>query len=205
MKGLGRYLSARPYRGKRKARREVGEWMRRRATASFGRRPGRLLTINDRCPGHLDNINSPKANETCRVYFQNVGTLRMGSESQNTEEAMRIMKELEIDVAGLSEINKNMDHPTVQRKCKMMIRKEMRGSDVVMSHNRDYVVRGQNKPGGIMLIRSARIKSLGSMEEDKLGRWAKTEIKVEGLTVSVYTIYVPSDVGLGACQQYIDN
>ena len=62
--------------------------------------------INDRCPGHLDEINSPKAKEICRVYFQNVGTLRLGSESQDTEEAMRIMKELEIDVAGLSDINK---------------------------------------------------------------------------------------------------
>ena len=130
--------------------------MRRRARATFGRRPGRLQIINDRCQGHLDEINSPKARETCRVYFQNVGTLRLGSEAHETEEAMRIMKELEIDVAGLSEINKNMDHPTVQRVCKKLIKREMRGSKVVMSHNKDYVVRGQNKPGGIMLIRSAR-------------------------------------------------
>ena len=197
MKGLGRYLSTRPYRGKRKARREVGEWMRTRAMATFGRRPGRLQKINDRCQGHLDEINSPKAGEICRVYFQNVGTLRLGSEAQETGEAMRIMKELDIDVAGLSEINKNMDHPTVQRRYKYLIKKEMRGSEVAMAHNKDYVVRGQNKPGGIMLLRSARMKSLGSTEEDEQGRWVKTEITVEDLTVSVYTVYVPSDVGLG--------
>ena len=192
-----KYLSARPYRGKRLARKKVGEWMRRRAEATFGRRPGRLSEINDRCEGHLDKITNPKANEECRIYFQNVGTLRIGSEAYESEEAMKIMNDLEVDVAGLSEINKNMDHPAVQRACKEMLKKEMKESDMAVAHNKDYVVKGQQKPGGLMLIRSARIKSLGRTEPDELGRWVKAIIQVVDMTVSIYTVYIPSDVGLG--------
>ena len=102
-----------------------------------GRRPGRLEDLNDRCIGHLEKITKLKTNNDCRILFQNMGTLKIGADTDETEDSLGVLRDLEVDVRGLTEINKNYSHLLVKRSYDKMFRNKLTGADIVVSENKE--------------------------------------------------------------------
>ena len=194
---MKKYLTAKPYKGGRRRIREAIQELGRLQRLRFGRRPGRLADVDDRCCGHLDKMTAGRANTDCRIYWQNVGTLKVGKDLVDTEDSLEILSKLDVDISGLTEINKNYSHPLIRRCYARAVKEKMRGAEAVVAQNSNYKVKGINKPGGIMMIRSKRIKGMGSPEADLLGRWVKTTVVHEEVRMAIYALYVPSDADLG--------
>ena len=144
----------------------------------------------------MDEIGGAKGLGNCRIYFQNIGTLPIGKDRYEAEEAVGILRRAEVDVVGLTEVNKNEQNTYVRRECGEIIKKAMEGAEFKVGSNVRYEARGIRKPGGIMTIVSRRMKNTSKVETDYLGRWSRTQVRREkGLVI--YTVYIPSDVDLG--------
>ena len=79
------------------------------------RRPERLEDLNYMCIRHLDKITRLKTNNDCMILFQNVGTLEIGTYPDETEGTLGVLRDLEVDISGLTEITKNYLHPLVKQ------------------------------------------------------------------------------------------
>ena len=86
------YLSIDPNWGRQKKRRLVRRTMKEQQEDGYGRRPGRVEEIQKKCEGYLDEILDLKGSRVCRVFFQNIGTLKIGDGGKATERAIKIMK-----------------------------------------------------------------------------------------------------------------
>ena len=109
-----RYLHAGPFKGERVKRRKAHELIKNRRLTTYGRRPGRMEVIEDKCPGYLDDMSNKKNGGDLRIFFQNIGTLKLGMQTDVSEEAVEIMHGLGVDIAGLTEINKKFGNSVVQ-------------------------------------------------------------------------------------------
>ena len=190
------YVEIEPFKGRRSRQRWLRDHIHRRSNG-FGRRPGRRQRIGERCPGYLDDISGEKEQGTCRIFFQNIGTLPVGTGRYEAEEALEILSKAGVDVSGLTEVNKNEENEYVMKECNEMIRRAMPGARVEIGSNTKYKVEGIRKPGGIMTILSQRLKHMSTTEMDYLGRWSRTQVKGSHKSIVIYTTYVPSDVDLG--------
>ena len=100
------YVEIEPFKGRRSRQRWLREHINKRSSG-FGQRPGRRKEIEERCPGYLDEISGVKEQGNCRIFFQNIGTLPLGTGRYEAEEAVAILSKAEVDVSGLTEVNKN--------------------------------------------------------------------------------------------------
>ena len=110
---------------------------------------------------------------------------------------MQIMRDLEVDLGGLSKVNKNDEHPVVKNQIEKIINNQMRGAEVTVASNQDYVTQEMRKPGGVMIVRSKWARSVGKINKDELGRWTRTTLTTENFRLAVYKVYVPSGTSLG--------
>ena len=192
------FLTLEPQRGRKQKRRRSARAMEKQMRARIGRRPGRRKTIEQSSKGYFDDINAPVGRQACRVYFQNVQTLKIGEGREETASGLRILEGLGADVVGLSEVNKNWAHPMVREEYNRMLRREMPGVKLVVADNENYRPQGIAKPGGIMKLVARRVRErMVEGQGDKQGRWAKVGLKFEDTVMSVYTVYVPSGADLG--------
>jgi len=104
-----------PYRGILSRLREGIQIWRNRTEMSYRRMPRRVRQLEEICDGHLDDIDELKDEISCRVYYQNVETTKIGINIEDTEYAARVINNLEIDVMGLLEVNKIFEHPVVTK------------------------------------------------------------------------------------------
>ena len=152
------FLTLEPQRGRRQKRRRIARAMERQMMKRTGRRPGRRETIEQSSPGYFDDINTPVGRQSCRVFFQNVQTLKIGEESEETSSGLRILEGVGADVMGLSEVNKNWAHPRVREEYNRMLWREMSGPKLMVADNKDYRPQGLTKPGGIMKLVARRVR-----------------------------------------------
>ena len=110
---------------------------------------------------------------------------------------MKILSNLEVDVAGLMEANKTFDHPVVRSQYERIFKDNMGGAKIGVASNTEYEVREVSKPGGIMSVRSRNVGNLGTQEEDDLGRWTRVTVVTDAIKLVVYTVYVPGGPDLG--------
>lgn len=191
------YTRNSPFKGRRARQRWLREFMKRRSAPRFGRRPGRPNELIVESEGHLNRMSEEKNKGTCRVFFQNIGTLPLGSARHEAEEAIGVLDKTGVDIAGLTECNRNEKNAYVRRECGLMMRRVMKGAYSKMGSNTQYEVSGQRKQGGIMTILSRRTKNMGEVEVDQLGRWSRVHLTGQKGEWVIYTLYVPSDVDLG--------
>ena len=166
------------------------------AGSQYGRRPGRRQEIERAAAGFLGELKEPAMDDVCRIYFQNVRTLKM--EGDMTQGPFGILRAAGVDVIGMSEINKNWDHPVIRGSYERGIRKTCGWAGIQVASNEEYKPRGMRKPGGIMMVTSEEIQGkVRKRDNDRLGRWAKVELEWGGLELAVYTAYVPQKGDLG--------
>ena len=66
-----------------------------------------------------------------------------------------------------------------------------------VASNTEYEVREVSKPGGIMSVRSRNVETLGTQEEDNLGRWMRVTVVTDTIELVVSSVYVPGGTDLG--------
>ena len=121
-----RGFSSAMYRGRQSGNRNARKEKRllRQLVASrkeiYGRRPGRVDDIEENSEGHFTKLDELPHRDTCRIYFQNAGTLQPWGEEISG--AFEILRAAKVDIIGVSEINKNWSHPAVKRQYKRGIR-----------------------------------------------------------------------------------
>ena len=103
---MKKYTVIEPFKGRRSKSRWLREYMKKRGTG-FGKRPGRRQILKRKCKGYMDEIGEAKGLGNCRIYFQNIGTLPIGKDRYEVEEAADILQRAEVDVVVLTEVNKN--------------------------------------------------------------------------------------------------
>ena len=139
---------------RRRIRRAIEATMMTRS--QYGRRPGRRQEIERAAEGFLGELKEPAMDDVCRIYFQNVRTLKMGGDT--TQGPFGILRAAGVDVLGISEVNKNWDHPVIRRRYEKGIRKTYGGAGIQVASNEDYEPRGMRKPGGIMMVTSEEVQ-----------------------------------------------
>ena len=179
---------------RRKIRRAIEAIMRERGQS--GRRPGRVGEIEREAKGFLKKLSEPAMDDVCRIYFQNVRTLKIDGDP--TQGPFGILRAAGVDIIGISEVNKNWDQPMIRRRYEKGIKESYGGAGIQVASNEDYKPRGMRKPGGIMMITSDEVQSkVKRRENDRLGRWAKVEVDWKELSLAVYTVYAPQMGDLG--------
>ena len=66
-------------------------------------------------------IEEKTKGNACRIYFQNVRTLKVGGDTSKSP--VGILKAEGVDIVGIFEIHKNWDHPIVRRRYEKGIQK----------------------------------------------------------------------------------
>ena len=196
------YVSAAMFRGgnrnniqTRKERRRLQKLITRQRQV-YGRRPGRADEIEKESRGHFAKLDRRKRGNVCRMYFQNVRTLKM--EGDTTKGPFGILKAAGVDIVGISEINKNWDHPIIKRRYEKGIHKIYPGAEIAVASNADYRPTGMQKPGGIMTVISRDVRDkVESGGNDPMGRWARVVATFEEVQIAIYTVYIPQTGGLG--------
>ena len=185
-------------RGKKSQRRRIRRALETTMAerSQYGRRPGRRQEIERAAPGFLEQLKEPAMNDVCRVYFQNIRTLKM--EGDMAQGPFGILRAAGVDVIGMSEVNKNWDHPVIKGSYEKGIRKTCGWAGIQVASNEEYKPKGMRKPGGIMMVTSEEVQGkVRRRDNDRLGRWAKVELEWEDLELAVYTVYVPQTGNLG--------
>ena len=110
-------------RGKKAKRRRIRRAIEATmmARSQYGRSPGRRQDIEKAAPGYLGELKEPAMDDVCRIYFQNVRTLKM--EGDMGQGPFGILRAAGVDVIGISKINKNWDHPVIRRTYERGIKK----------------------------------------------------------------------------------
>ena len=142
-------------------------------------------------------MSNKKNGGDLRIFFQNIGTLKLGMQTDVSEEAVEIMHGLGVDIAGLTEINKNFGNSVVRGQADRIFQRNMGGAVIKVAENEEYVVEGVYKPGGVMAVKSRRMEGAAETSTDSLGRWTRTVVEMGDWKLTVYAVYVPSDGDLG--------
>ena len=111
----------------RKERRRMQKLIARQRQV-YGRRPGRVNEIDSESRGYFAKLDSRKRRNVCRIYFQNVRTLKM--EGDTTKGPFGILRAAGVDIVGISEINKNWNHPIIKRRYEKGIHKSYPGAGI---------------------------------------------------------------------------
>ena len=119
--------------------REARKVQKRRNRGVVGRPPGVSAAIGRTCPGRLDRMDVPKGPGVCRIYFQNTCTMKIGFRLQESGEALKVLNNLEVDLVGLTEINKNLDHPVVKNQVERTFRENMKDAKIGVAMNKEYL------------------------------------------------------------------
>ena len=129
-----------------------------------------MEVIEDECPGYLNDMSNKKSGGDLRIFFQNIGTLKVGMQTDVSEEAVEIMHGLGVDIAGLTEINKKFGNLVVRGQADRIFQRNMGGAVIKVAENEEYVVDGVYKPGCVMAVKSRRMEGAAETSTDSLGR-----------------------------------
>ena len=100
-----------------------------------------MEVIEDECPGYLDDMSNKRRGGDLRIFFQNIGTLKLGMQTDVSEEAVEIMHGLGVDIAGLTEI-KFFGNPVVRGQADRIFQRNMGGAVITVAENEGCVVKG---------------------------------------------------------------
>ena len=156
-----------------------GEWTKTRTW-------GNALQRSNKWP----NINEDR---TIRLYFQNLKGISYYNEYIEMEMLLEYLNEMQVDIAGLTEINLDLRNPTVRHKLISKGKKMDRHIKMTLSSSK-FKGKGMQtdfKMGGTMTLTrgnwSGRIIKAGC---DKLGRWTyQVFTGKNGKRLKVITMY----------------
>ena len=135
-------------------------------------------TIEEERKGHFAKFEGTAWDEACRIYLKKVRTLNMGGCTSISE--FEILKAEGADIFGISELNKNWEHPIIFKRYERVILKSYRGADVHVANNDGYQPKGFQNQGVIMMVTSHYFQ--GQVEKEKVihykyGRRSKPDVR----------------------------
>ena len=100
---------------------------------------------------------SLKEKDLARIYFQIIGSLKIGAEGRDLEYTIGILRGFDVNMVRLTEVNKNYCHPVVKSAGEKTARDNIKGSQVAVASTEEYEMDGIRKSGGNMLVRASRV------------------------------------------------
>ena len=201
------YLTAREFKNRTQQRRYVRELMRSRAKRVAARTPGiGSKVVPQKAMSYLDTIYEEPERRSLRIYFQNINTLKLGSEAGEDLHALKKLSATGVSIMCLGELNKNMEKKEVRKEVESLLRESMPGAKYCAGGNQDFVTEAKRKQGGLAIITKKHMnKYVKGRRVDQKGRWASTEVWTEGVKLVIYNLYVPLREDGGGQQQFDDN
>ena len=167
----------------------------RQIKKSLGQRQGKIyerLRASDD-DGAGDEITKQKNVKVARFIHQNVRGLGVINNIEN-HSALQDLKDLDVDVIGLTETNVNWENPHERDKWRTQVQRWWPKSKVLMSVTPNGDRLSTFRQGGATMILSSKYSSMANESgEDKMGRWVWATVGHGKERVTIITIYRPCE------------
>ena len=172
------YLTAREFKNRTQQRRYVRELMRSRAKIVAARTSGiESEGVPQKAMSYSDKIYEEPDRKSLRVYFQNINTLKLGSEAAEDLHTLKKLSATGASITCLSKLNKNMEQKEVRKEFESMLRQAMPGAKYCAGGHVDFRENAKRKQGGLEIIMKKYMEKYAKGRSvDKRGRWALTEV-----------------------------
>ena len=187
-------LTARKFRSLAQRRRYLRNLMKRKGRKEVQRMALPVQrAVAEESRSYLDCLEDEPTRKSLRIYFQNVNTLKVGSERKETEESFRKLSMAGTSLVFLSEVNKNMELEEVAKKVEEVVSAGMPGARCRGGGNKYYKAQSWVKPGGELVVVGRHIEDhVSDVMVDDMGRWLKLQFNTETKVFVFYCVYVPN-------------
>jgi exonuclease III len=134
----------------------------------------------------------------CRILFQNINGMCTRHKAYTIKKAIQ---ELEIDIVGMAETNKDWNNEQLKSRCKSIFKEYWKPTRIGMTSS-EHRFDSDYQPGGNMMITGYPWASQTTIRKDEsgLGRWVESEISGgNGKKVTVVTAYCVRNYNIKTC------